>query len=148
MEIELHVDEVREYVGQELKTARIDVVKDCVVIPKSKRKVKIVNHGRLVGIYYRNYAWNARLEKNNGKMTGIELTTFNNIDMAKDRLAEWAGEPFFCIHLFEKDGFEGLSMQYCLGRSDVEITLKMHEKYDWFRKHRIGEAMNLLKRYE
>ena len=108
-----------------------------------------MNHGTFNGVYENHNALYAYLESNGQRRRGIELTIFD-VEEAVKKLEGWAGELDFCTHLVEKHGFEQISLLdfYCIGKSDLEITLKMNEKYESFRKYRIDMARSILNRYE
>lgn len=145
--IDLHVEEFKDFIGMEVKSANLDIVVNNVEIPPEKRKVRITNYGRFIGVYEKDYHWNARFVSGK-RYRMLELTGFELTD-ARRTLEKWAGELNFSIHFLEKHGFESICLRdyYCLGKSDLEITLKFLEKYESFKQYRIEFAKDILKRY-
>ena len=151
--INLHTEEFKDFIGMEVKSVKLDIVVNNVEIPPEKRKVSITNYGKFIGVYEKNDHWNIRLELSKNRYRRLELNEFELIEFkltdVRRTLEKLAGELTFSTNLLEKHGFESICLgnYYCLGKSDLEITLKFLEKYESFKQYRIEFAKDILKRY-
>ena len=146
--IDLHIDEFKDFIGLEVKSAKLDIVVNNVEIPPEKRKVSITNYGKFIGVYENDH-WNVRLELSKNRYRRLELNDFELTDVRRT-LEKWAGKLTFSTNLLEKHGFESICLgnYYCLGKSDLELTLRFLEKYESFKQYRIEFAKDILKRYD